>query len=779
MWLHNVSDGAIWFSYMTIPLLLVYFVRRRPDIPFTKVFWMFGGFIVFCGLTHLMEVVVSMTPLYRLSGIVKLITAGFSVATAVALVPILPLALALRSPTELEKLNRELEREVGERKRAQAKLQATDELKNQLFANVSHELRTPLTLVLGPIARMLSGGDLPEACRRDMEVVQRNTRTLLKHVNDLLDVAKIEAGKMGVVYSRVDLACLVRETASLFDGIARERRIAYAVETPPCVPTPMDADKIRKVLFNLLANAFKFAPDEGRIFCRLEVIGERAILSVADSGSGVPPEHRESIFERFRQIDGGPSRRFGGTGLGLAIAKEFVELHGGSVRADRAPEGGALFVVELPLEAPAGASVGESIPVAADEQSIDFEAALGDLHLPCADPVEAAAPSDRPRVLVVEDNREMSRFIADTLALEFEVLTAADGEEGLQKAALHLPDLMLIDVMMPRMSGDELLRRVRSDPKLAAIPVIVLTAKADEKLRIRLLREGAEDFLMKPFHPEEVLARARNIVRLRKTVQELESANMALKREALEREKANGEARKATELAEAANRELESFNYSVSHDLRAPLRAIDGFSRAVVDSYTGQLEERAVHYLGRVRAATQTMDCLIDDLLDLSRISRSELGIERVDLSSMVAEICAEFRRAEPAREVDFAVAREAVVCGDPRLLRIALQNLLGNAWKFTKRHSRARIEFGMRKEAGESVFFIRDDGAGFDMKYSGKLFGAFQRLHSIEEFEGTGVGLATVQRVVMRHGGRIWAEGEVEKGATFYFTLGNRETRP
>ena len=231
--------------------------------------------------------------------------------------------------------------------------------------------------------------------------------------------------------------------------------------------------------------------------------------------------------------------------------------------------------------------------------------------------------------------------------------------------------------------------------------------------------------------------------------------------------------RTATQL-EATNRELEAFAYSVSHDLRAPLRAIDGFSQVLLQSQGEKLDARGQEYLGRVRAASQRMGNLIDDLLQLSRVTRAEMRREPVDLSALAEGIADELRRGDPKREATFQIRRNVQAAGDPRLLRVALENLLGNAWKFTAHRKPARIELGVALFDGAPAYFVRDDGAGFDMAYADKLFGAFQRLHTADEFEGTGVGLATVQRIVHKHGGRIWAEAAVDSGATFYFTLGD-----
>jgi len=229
---------------------------------------------------------------------------------------------------------------------------------------------------------------------------------------------------------------------------------------------------------------------------------------------------------------------------------------------------------------------------------------------------------------------------------------------------------------------------------------------------------------------------------------------------------------KARKELEEANRELEAFSYSVSHDLRAPLRSMDGFSQMLLEDYADKLDDQGKDYLRRIRAASQRMSQLINDLLTLSRISRADMHFEELNLTAMVKEIAAELRQSQPERDVEFIIEPNVKAYGDSHLLRIVLENLLSNAWKFTSKHKSAIIEFGVKEHDGKTVYFVRDDGAGFDMAYVDKLFVPFQRLHEQDEFEGTGIGLATVQRIVHRHGGTVWAEGEVEKGATFYFTL-------
>ena len=252
------------------------------------------------------------------------------------------------------------------------------------------------------------------------------------------------------------------------------------------------------------------------------------------------------------------------------------------------------------------------------------------------------------------------------------------------------------------------------------------------------------------------------VIQRRRAEEEIRRLNEGLEQRITER----------TAELEAVNKELESFSYSVAHDLRGPLRSLDGFSQILLEDYNGQLDTQGKDYLLRVRSGAQRMAQLIDDLLRLSRVTRGEIRREAVDLSGAARSVVTELQKTQPERQLDIRIEDGMVVHGDGRLLRLVLENLIGNAWKFTSKHPRATIEFGVTERDGRPAYFVRDDGAGFDMAYADKLFGPFQRLHGPAEFSGTGIGLATVQRIIHRHGGRVWAEGGVETGATIYFMV-------
>jgi two-component system, NtrC family, sensor kinase len=313
--------------------------------------------------------------------------------------------------------------------------------------------------------------------------------------------------------------------------------------------------------------------------------------------------------------------------------------------------------------------------------------------------------------------------------------------------------------------------------------IVMLTARETKDDMTRGLEAGADDFVGKSSDMAVLKARIRALLR-RKFFQE---ENRRIREQLLRKEMEATEARAARELAETRaslveelqrkNNELEAFSYSVSHDLRAPLRSIDGFSKALLGDHAGQLDAMGHHYLRRVREAAQRMGELIDDLLQLAKVGRADMQRRPIDLSALVRTIATDLQRTKPGRRVEFLIPDEVVADVDRGLLQVVLENLLGNAWKFTSTVAAAIIEFGVTQQGALPTYFVRDNGVGFDMAYADKLFVPFQRLHSQSEFSGTGIGLATVHRIVDRHGGRVWAESAVNRGATFRWTVSTSES--
>jgi two-component system, sensor histidine kinase and response regulator len=370
---------------------------------------------------------------------------------------------------------------------------------------------------------------------------------------------------------------------------------------------------------------------------------------------------------------------------------------------------------------------------------------------------ENPAAVDALRVLVVDDEANHMKALCDTLRMHGYVAegftrprAALDALSGASFA------LLLTDLIMPEMGGIELMREsLKRDPQLASV---IMTGEGTIASAVEAMQVGALDYLVKPFKASTILT----VVARALAVRSLRLQNFALEESLRDH---------AAQL-ELANRELESFSYSVSHDLRAPLRAIHGYSKILVEDFTEQLPIDAQKLLVRVVSNAARMGELIEDLLRFSRLARQALSRRPVRLIDLVREVLEELRGQDPTREIEVVVGELPDCVGDRSLLRQMLVNLLSNAFKYTRSRDAATVVIGCETLEDERRYFVRDNGAGFDMQYAQKLFGVFSRLHTGDEFEGTGIGLSIVQRIVQRHGGRVWAHAEVDKGATFYFTL-------
>jgi two-component system sensor histidine kinase/response regulator len=367
-------------------------------------------------------------------------------------------------------------------------------------------------------------------------------------------------------------------------------------------------------------------------------------------------------------------------------------------------------------------------------------------------------------ILVVDDDATKRFALKAILApLKQDVIEAASGADALRQLLRQDFAVVLLDVRMPVMDGFETAQLIRQRPRSELTPIIFVTALDQAETDMGKGYElGAVDFVFAPLVPAILRAKVAVFIELYKAQLELRRYRTQLEELVQER----------TAALTAVNRELEAFSYSVSHDLRGPLEAFDGLSRSLVEGYGGSLDGKAKDYLLRMRRASERMTSAFDGLQTLFQLTSGEIHREPVDVSAIATEVCDELRAEQPNRHVSVSIADSLNVSGDRRLVRLLVGNLIDNAWKFTSKEPAAVIEVGSELVDGESRTFVRDNGVGFDMIYGHKLFGAFQRLHSQSEFPGAGIGLATVRRIVNRHGGRAWAEGAAGEGATFYFVL-------
>jgi len=793
LWMHVVSDFLIGVAYVGISFIL-YLLVKRIRLPFSPVFIAFGLFIGLCGITHFMSIWTVWNPNYIFDGLIKAATAVASVATAIGLFFIRPQVEEVVHTARLSEERRiKLESTHAELETLYQKIKQLDELKTRFFANVSHELRTPLALILGPAERMLGDGNLTSEQRRQIESISRNSKVLLKQVNDLLDVAKLEAGKIKPEYVQIDLAPWFKRIASQFDVVAEQRHIRYRIAAPTALHAEVDPGMLERILINLLSNAFKFTSADGTIDVHLGESDDALSISVTDTGPGIDTDQQGLIFERFRQADNNAARAHGGTGLGLAIVKEFVELHGGRIELISAPSQGSTFTVHLPRHPPTSVLVRTYDGAESVSRAATIEGALDELHrqqiASDSEPVYAMR-TDWPTALVVEDNPEMRAFIAESLNDFCNVVTAADGQEGVDRVlALH-PDVIVTDIMMPRMSGDQLVSAIRSRIELMNVPIILLSAKADDDLRVKLLQVGAQDYLVKPFMPQELRARVGNLIAMKRagdtlrkelasTSNDVESLAAALAAEHRQLQLALEVAEVAREHAKQASLVKSQFLGLISHELRTPLSTIQMNAQILSSQETLEKSDVSVARIRRVLRASRQMSSLVEGILEYTRAESGRIAVhyETVDLAEVAQEILANHSDGlSPSITLSLEAPAQglAPLTTDPRLLRVVINNLVANALKFT---TQGRVTIRLTNDGSRHRVEVIDTGIGIPPEDLSRIFLPFEQLEPLERksIPGIGLGLALVKEIVERLHGSIGVTSQSHAGSTFSVTLPSR----
>ncbi|UFS69976.1 ATP-binding protein [Geomonas sp. RF6] len=705
------------------------------------------------------------------------------------------------------------------------RLAELDRAKTVFFSNVSHEFRTPLTLMLGPLEDVLAHADGSVAAgdRDHIVVAHRNCLRLLKLVNSLLDFTRIESGRFRADYRPAELATLTTHLASAFRSAVEKAGLEFVVDCAQLTePVYVDRDMLEKIVLNLLSNAFKFTL-QGRITLRLYSCGNHAELAVQDTGCGIPEGELDNVFKRFHRIEGTRGRTYEGTGIGLALVAELVKMHGGSIRVESALGRGSTFTVSFPYgkehlpaehidtgEAPsstrADAFVEEALRWLPDEAC--------DAAAERADDVAATGAGEASYLLVADDNSDMREYLCKLLRTKYEVHAVADGEEAWQSLLERRPDLLLSDVMMPSLDGFGLLARLRQDPRTRSLPVLMLSARAGEESRVEGLEAGADDYLVKPFSARELVARvsvnlemarlrqesARNEERLKAKQQATEELEhmVAQRTEQLEVQRAELEvqnrhlvelndrleeeiaararAQASLDLAVAdlqrSNRDLELFASVASHDLQEPLHTITSYTELLAQRYQGKVDDKVDRYVHYIVDGTAQMRTLINDLLAYSRVGTRAKPFAPVELDSVLTQAETHLRRA--IEESNATIERDALpkVKGDDVQLVQLFQNLIGNAIKFRKPDIPPRVSVTCESRDRDWVFGVRDNGIGVEPQYFDRVFEVFRRLHTREEYEGSGIGLAICRKIVEHHGGRIWVESLPGEGSSFFFTM-------
>jgi signal transduction histidine kinase len=652
-------------------------------------------------------------------------------------------------------------RAYEEEKRRAEQLAELDRAKTAFFSNVSHEFRTPLTLMLGPLEDALAeeADALPSRQRERLSLVHRSGVRLFKLVNSLLDFSRLEAGRAKVTYAPTDLAALTAELVSHFESAARRADLLLTVDLP-ALPEPvwLDREAWEKVVFNLLSNALKYT-FEGGITVSLRAEGGEAVLRVRDTGTGIPEQALPHVFERFHRVEGARARSHEGSGIGLALVQEFVKLHGGSVSARSIVGEGSTFSVHLPFGTAhlprERMHVGDEAGAAGARAAPYVSEALGWMHTQAAPTAPPPQSGPRARVLVVDDNTDMRAYIAGILHPSFEVETVEDGIRALESLRANPPDLILSDVMMPRLGGFGLLREVRAADALKTVPFILLSARAGEEASVEGLEAGADDYLVKPFSARELLARVRS---------HLELAHM--------RREAVAHAARESSLREAVHAR-DDFLSVASHELKTPLAALRLQIEALERTLPAEVRTLAGERLFTVRRQSQRLAGLVETMLDVSMVAsgRLRLKLEAMDLAVLVADSVAQMREELARQGCALSLESEASLPGrlDGTRLGQLLHNLLSNAARYG---AGKPVQVRLRREGLHARLDVVDHGMGVNPEHRERIFNRFERAVSTRHYGGLGLGLWVSRQVVEAHGGAITVTDTPGGGATFTVEL-------
>ena len=710
---------------------------------------------------------------------------------------------------------KQLELAKSEVERGYAKLKELDAIKTQFFANISHELRTPLTLVLAPLESILKGelGMISKTQQGHIQIMHQNALRLLKMINNLLDLAKIDAGKMTLNLEPIQLAHFIRGLVTSVTPMAEKKQIHLSFIDGELLPEVVcDREKVERVLLNLIFNSIKFTDSRGSVTVRCgkapsspgDGYPDRVRISVADTGIGFPKEYKEKIFERFSQVDASASRKYEGTGIGLALAKELVELHHGRIWADSEPGRGTVMTFELPLDLklPQTGTKDENRRMAprrgrerrGDERrwTEDWTRALRSAaEYSAADvlketvPIQASLPLPSAplehTVLLIEDNADMRTFIAFQLQDDFKLIQARDGIEGVAMATQHRPDLIISDVMMPGKDGYQVCREIKTDPHTKHIPVILLTAKAELSEKISGLEYGADDYLTKPFNAQELKAKIRSLIQLRRLEREIQNRSEELERTLKMLQETQTQLVHSEKMAA-----LGLLVAGIAHEVNNPVSFAKG-SLSNLRRYLGQVREALENRpetrqvlvqfnkllqdieqsLNIVKAGLDRTEGIVTDLKTFAR--KDEQHTKRVDIQEGL-EATIKLIQHEIAERItlhrDYGIREPVEII--PGQINQVFMNLFQNAIHAIPEKGEIWIRSW---EDGDRVHIsVRDSGKGIRKEHLGRIFEPF--FTTKEVGQGTGLGLSVSYRIIENHGGKITVSSDEGNGAEFVITL-------
>lgn len=687
------------------------------------------------------------------------------------------LAEELKSRTE--QMEGEIVQRAQQLQQANEKLREAERIKSEFFANVSHELRTPLSLILAPTESLLSGehGELPVTQHGLICTIHNNAVRLLQMVTGLLDFAKSEAGRMDFSPQPTNAIQAIRMLTHDFQPMAKEKNISLLLQlAEKDMYVNVDPHLLERIVFNLLSNAIKFTPSGGNISVRLDLNNDVLELSVKDSGIGIAQKDLPLLFQKFRQVESSSTRRFEGTGLGLAMVKEFSELMGGSVSVASELGIGSTFTVVCPAPMAGKSENGTSDPhqhagphkykgtVAAAHQSDhnNNDIITGDIQL--------------LKVLICEDNDELADYIASLLQGYCQIMICGDGQKGLDLVRSWSPDLVLTDMMMPGLDGIGLCSTIKSDPQTAGTTVVLLTAQTHRDAMLRGWEARADEYLFKPFHPDELVTRIRSLLAIigerRSHAEWMERKNRELALAKVELEQKEQLQMYARAL-ERTNKELEEFAYISAHDMKSPISSMTGLLRLLEQKDAIKETHRHLFQMLK-RSATQmqkTIQALNETIAFKKTLALQPEKNKFEDIFQEVWESISELIVTSGAViQTDFSRCPDISF---PSIhLKSVFQNLLTNAIKYAGERV-PMIEITTACEQQYIVLKIKDQGLGMDLDlYKNRIFRLFQRFHTHKE--GTGIGLYLVHSIVEAYGGRIGVQSQLGKGTTFTIHFNN-----